>query len=165
MGAARALGGKVRTFTLGEFGDEPGQLGVADARTRGAEIRKAARKGDIPAPALSKRRDTSNLLRDRSTFSSSRYAAERVKRPEAYRWMFDKYVLPHPRRSGHHADQASRAGRLSRPDRRQAWLTTARRVGGLLKRLFKFAAGRDVIETDPAQALMLPGPRSSASGR
>ena len=36
-------------------------------------------------------------------------------------------------------------------------MTTARRVGGLLKRLFKFAASRDIIESDPAAALMLPG--------
>jgi integrase len=36
-------------------------------------------------------------------------------------------------------------------------MTTARRVGGLLKRLFRFAVGRDVIEADPAAALMLPG--------
>lgn len=151
------VGDKVRTFTLGEFGEELGQLGVADARTRGEELRKAGRKGDIPAPALAKRPDASNLLRDHIDTFQRRYAEERVKRPEAYRWMFDKYVVPLL------GDRD-----ITRIRRRELadfldliadkhGVTTARRVGGLLKRLFKFAASRDVIEADPAAALMLPG--------
>lgn len=150
-------GAKVRTITLGEFGDEPGKLGVAEARTRGEEIRKAARKGDIPAPSLARRQETSNRLRDQADIFQRRYAAERVKRPEVYRWMFDKYVNPHL------GDRD-----ITRIKRRELadfldliadkhGMTTARRVGGLVKLLFKFAAGRDVIEADPAQALMLPG--------
>jgi integrase len=149
--------GKVRTVTLGEFGDDDGELGVADARTRAAELRKAARKGELPAVVAPRRRAGSNRLSDQIDGFQKRYAAERVKRPESYRWMFDKYVVPHlgdrditgirRRELAEHLDTiADRHG-----------VTTARRVGGLLKRLFKFAASRDVIENDPAAALMLPG--------
>ncbi len=149
--------GKVRTLTLGEFGDEMGELGVADARTKAAELRKSAKKGQVPAATSSRHREVSNRLCDQIDSFQKRYSAERVKRPEAYRWQFDKYVVPYlgdrdiaqvkRRELADHLDMiADRHG-----------VTTARRVGGLLKRLFKFAASRDVIENDPAAALMLPG--------
>ncbi|AOL23986.1 Site-specific recombinase XerD [Erythrobacter litoralis] len=81
----------------------------------------------------------------------------RVKNPDSYRWMFDKYVIPHfgdwQLEAIKRRDLADYLDTIA--DRHG--MTTSRRVGGLLKRLFKFAVSRDIIEADPAAALILPG--------
>ena len=150
-------GGKVRTVTIGDFGEGIGKLGLASARTEAIRIKDSIGEGHIPAPTTSRRRDNGNSLREVIDSFQARYAAERVKRPEVYRWQFDKYVIP---QLGDHditlVKRRQLADYLDRISDRHG-VTTARRVGGLLKRLFKFAASRDIIENDPAAALMLPG--------
>ncbi len=150
-------GGKVRTVTLGDFGEGDGKLGLASARTAAIAVKESIGEGRIPAPSTISRGRASNRLRDVIDSFQARYAAERVKRPEVYRWQFDKYVIPE---IGDHditlVKRRELADFLDRISDRHG-VTTARRVGGLLKRLFKFAASRDIIENDPAAALMLPG--------
>ena len=113
--------------------------------------------GAIITPATVKRpKGTGNRLAAVIDTFMQRGAA-RVKNPASYRWMFDKYVIPH---FGDWQIDAIKRRDLAEfldtiADRHG--MTTARRVGGLLKRLFKFAVSRDVIEIDPAAALMLPG--------
>jgi integrase len=80
-----------------------------------------------------------------------------VKRPEAYRWMFDKYVVP---RFGDWLIAAVEKQDLReflRAVRDDHGLTTARRVGGLCKRLFRWAGEEDLIPTDPMALVTLPG--------
>ncbi len=150
-------GGKVRTVTIGEFGEGIGKMGLSSARAEAIKVKESIGEGHIPSPTTSRRRDTSNRLTDVIDAFQTRYAAERVKRPEVYRWQFDKYVIPE---IGDHDITLIKRRQLADfldliSDRHG--VTTARRVGGLLKRLFKFAASRDIIENDPAAALMLPG--------
>ena len=49
----------------------------------------------LPPAIIQAPRDISNRLSDVIDSFQARYAAERVKRPEVYRWQFDKYVIPH----------------------------------------------------------------------
>ncbi|MGI8705157.1 MAG: tyrosine-type recombinase/integrase [Sphingomicrobium sp.] len=152
-------GGKVRTITIGPFGDEKGQFTLAAARTRAIALKDEIDKGAVPLPASNRPRGNAGTrVRDViDTFMAIYCIEKEVKRPESYHWMFRKYVL------GHFGDWEIAA--VKRPDLREFLeglrdnhgMTTARRVGGLVKLLFKFAASRDVIEADPASALDLPG--------
>jgi integrase len=152
-------GGKVRTITLGEYGDKGRGLGLASARTEAIKLKESISEGAVPRPvAVRRRRDSSNSVRSLVDRFQHEYVTERgVKRPDAYRWMFDKYVLP--RLGDHDVTQLARADlrEAVREIREQHGLTTARRVGGLLKRFFRWLASEDVIEADPAAALVLPG--------
>jgi integrase len=150
-------GGKVRTMTLGPFGEGAGAYSLAAARTKAVEMQETIAGGAIIAPANVRR---ANEGGERVADVIDTYMARgvgRVKNPGAYRWMFDKYVIPH---FGDWQLQAVKRRDLADyldtiADRHG--MTTARRVGGLLKRLFKFALSRDLIESDPAAALILPG--------
>lgn len=151
-------GGKVRTITIGAFGDARGEFTLAAARSKAVELQGQISGGVVPVPnAVRMARNTSNRVADQIDAFMLRYAEERVKRPEMYRWQFDKYIVPH------FGDWE--IGAIRRRDLAdfldgiadKHGMTTARRVGGLLKRLFKFAVSRDVIEADPSAALILPG--------
>lgn len=152
-------GGKVRTITIGPFGDAKGQFTLAAARTKAIALKDEIDKGAVPLPTINRPRGNAGTrVRDAIDSFMAIYCVEKeVKRPESYRWMFDKYVV----------DQLGdwKIAAVKRPDLRDFLeglrddhgMTTARRVGGLVKLLFKFAASRDLIEADPASALDLPG--------
>ena len=130
-------GGMVRTITLGDYGTGAGMLSLASARTEAIKVKQSIGEGQVPSPTPSRRRDASNRLSDVIDAFQTRYAAERVKRPVVYRWQFDKYIVPH---IGSHDVMAIKRRNLADfldtiSDRHG--VTTARRVGGLLKRLFK----------------------------
>jgi integrase len=151
-------GGKVRTMTIGPFGDAAGQYSLAAARAKAVEMQGTIAGGAIIAPATMRRTgEGGERVADVIDTFMTRWAEQRVKNPSSYRWMFDKYVIPH---FGDWQLPAIKRRDLAEfldaiADRHG--MTTARRVGGLLKRLFKFAVSRDVIEIDPAAALILPG--------
>ncbi|GHA04514.1 tyrosine-type recombinase/integrase [Novosphingobium arvoryzae] len=151
-------GGKVRTMTIGPFGDGAGAYSLAAARTKAVAMQGTIAGGAIIAPATIRRAQEGGerVAGVVDTFMT-RWAEKRIKNPSSYRWMFDKYVIPH---FGDWQIQAIKRRDLADfldliADKHG--MTTARRVGGLLKRLFKFAVSRDVIEADPAAALILPG--------
>ena len=149
-------GGKVRTITLGPYGRGDDELGLAQARMKAIQTKEEIDGGAIPMPARG-RPAPSNRFADQIDVFMQRYAKERVKRPEYYRWQFDKYIAPH---FGDWDIAAIKRRDLTDFLDKIAdahGVTTSRRVGGLLKRLFHFCASRDVIENDPAAALMLPG--------
>lgn len=150
-------GTKQRNITLGRFGDDRDELTLAAARAKAIALKAEIDRGVVPIPITIRGSATGNRLADLIDQFQTRYAEEKVKRPEAYRWMFDKYIVPH---FGDWRIDAIRRRDLANyldgiADRHG--MTTARRVGGLVKRLFKFALSRDLIEADPAAALILPG--------
>jgi integrase len=151
-------GGKVRTITIGAFGDGKGEYTLAGARTKAVELQAEIADGIVPLPKPKRSGIlTGNRVSEHVDTFMLRHAEQRMKRPESYRWMFDKYIIPH---FGDWEIGAIRRRELADfldgiADKHG--MTTARRVGGLLKRLFNFAASRDVIEVDPAAALILPG--------
>jgi integrase len=151
-------GGKVRTITLGAFGDAKGDLTLAAARTKAVAVQVDIAGGIVPMPAYTRStRKTPNRLSDQIDTFMHRYAEQRVKRPEVYRWQFDKYVIPYFGDWDIAAIRRRDIAEFLDAVGDNHGMTTARRVGGLLKRLFKFAVSRDMIEVDPAAALILPG--------
>ena len=151
-------GGKVRTITIGQFGEGKGAFTLAAARTRAVELQAEIAGGAVPAPAHGRPSGKArNRVGDQIDLFMTRYAEQRLKHPESYRWMFDKYVVPHFGDWEIDAIRRRDLGDFLDGIVDKHGMTTARRVGGLLKRLFRFAMSRDAIETDPAQALILPG--------
>jgi integrase len=151
-------GGKVRTMTIGPFGDGAAEFTLAAARTKTVEMQATIAGGAIIAPTNVRRaNDGGKRLADVIDTFMTRWAEKRMKNPSSYRWMFDKYVIPH---LGDWQLEAIRRRELADfldTIADHHGMTTSRRVGGLLKVLFKFSVGRDLIEHDPAAALQLPG--------
>ena len=151
-------GGKVRTITIGKFGDGTGGLTLAAARTKAVALKAEIDRGVIPMPASPRPSLAEGRIRDLVDRFMAEYCVDKaVKRPEAYRWQFDKYVIP---RFGDWTASAVRRADLRealREIRENHGLTTARRVGGLLKRFFRWTVGQDAIDADPMAALDLPG--------
>jgi integrase len=152
-------GGKVRTITLGAFGDGEGELGLAAARTKAVKVQSEIAEGRVPVPAVSRQRirqgPTMATVIDQFMIEYCR--DKEVKRPEAYRWMFDKYIVP---KFGDWLIAAIAKQDLReflRAVRDNHGLTTARRVGGLCKRLFRWAGEEDTIPVDPMALVTLPG--------
>lgn len=151
-------GGKVRTMTLGPFGDGEGELTLAAARTKAVALQAEIGAGVIPAPSRARpSAKAANRVRDQIDAFQKRWAEPRMKRPESYRWMFDKYVVDHFGDWDIAAIKRRDLADFLDGIADKHGMTTARRVGGLLKLLFKFAVSRDVIDADPAAALFLPG--------
>lgn len=152
-------GGKVRTITLGTFGDGKGDLSLAAARTKAVAVQAEIAGGKVPMPAAAPVRDKRGptVTEAVERFMREYCRDKAVKRPEAYQWQFDKYVIP---RLGDW--RLAAVGKADLRDflstiREGHGLTTARRVGGLLKRLFNWSAKQDLIETDPMSLVDLPG--------
>lgn len=151
------LGGKVRTVTLGPFGDGKAALSLSKARTAAHDVQGRAEEGALPVASVRASGADGKRVSDAIDLFMRRHAQEKVKRPESYRWMFDKYVVPH------FGDWQTAA--VTRRDLAdfldviadKHGMTTARRVGGLCKRLWRFALSRDLIVTDPAAGVILPG--------
>lgn len=154
------MGGKVRAVTLGEYGQGDDQLTLAAARLKAVALMDDAKEGVIPQPS-SPRRDKSEkalTVSDAVDLFITYCRDDRgVKHPESYRWMMDKYVLP--------AIGEWRLGAVTKGDLRailervkdDSGVTSARRVGGVMRRMFKWAAEEDHIGADPAGTLRLPG--------
>lgn len=151
-------GGRVRTFTLGSFGDGNGQFGLAAARAEAIKVKEGIGQGILPLPAAARPKPAQDSVSAMADRFMAEYAVDRqVKRPEAYRWQFDKYILP---RIGARDVRAISRGELREvvhQVREAHGLTTARRVGGLLKRLFAWMASEDILDSDPAAPMKLPG--------
>ena len=157
-------GGKVRTFTIGPFGDRPGDIGLASARTKAIELKAQIGEGIIPQPRpvrFEQVAEAHTLASMVDRFMAEYVVDRNVKRPGWYRWQFDKYILP--RIGGRDVRQ------IARPELRNVitqvrdahGLITARRAGALLKRFFRWMASEDIIDADPAGPLRLPGVESS----
>lgn len=152
-------GGKVRTVTLGQFGSGSGELTLAAARTKAVEVQGDIREGKVPVAARTPARDRRGpSVREAIDRFMAEYCPDKeVKRPEAYRWQFDKYVVP---RFGDWRIAAIGKNDLReflRSLRDTHGLTTSRRVGGLCKRFFRWCAKQDIIEADPMALVDLPG--------
>lgn len=152
-------GGKVRTMTIGPFGDAvAGQFTLAAARAKAVDMQATIAGGAIIAPAsIHRTAGEGERVADVVDTFMTRWAEKRIKNPASYRWMFDKYVIPHFGDWQLPAIKRRDLADFLDTIADKHGMTTARRVGGLLKRLFKFASARDIIENDPAAALMLPG--------
>jgi len=151
------MGGKVRTVTLGPFGDGKSALSLSRARTLAHEVQEGVRGGAMPKASTARASAVQGQFSATIDLFMRRHAEGRLKRPEAYRWMFDKYILP--RFDGWHIGAVKRRDLADFLDdiADKHGMTTARRVGGLCKRLFRFALSRDIIELDPAAGVILPG--------
>lgn len=153
------IGGKVRTVTLGHFGEGNGAIGLAAARTAAVAMQGRVAEGVIPTPASPRARVAGEGLTVASLFES--YLTSRIdkglKHPDAYRWQFGKYLAPRIGEWAVAAVSKADARQMLLDIREQHGLTTARRVGGLLKRLFAFAAQEDAIAANPLASLALPG--------
>lgn len=151
--------GKVRTFTLGEFGEGRGQFGLAGARAEAIRLKQGIGEGIVPKPIASRAQATGKTtVRAMADRFMAEYAVDRrVKRPEAYRWQLDKYILPRIGARDVRDIKRAELRDVIQQVRDAHGLTTARRVGGLVKRLFAWLASEDVLETDPAAPLKLPG--------
>lgn len=151
--------GKVRTFTLGSFGDGRDELRLAEARAAAIKVKKELAEGILPKPKAPARSapDTFTVCSFVKRFMDEYVVDRQIKRPEAYQWQFDKYLLP--RIGGRDVRDVKRAElRAVVQEVRDAHgLTTARRAGGLLKRFFAWLTSEDVLEADPAAPMKLPG--------
>jgi integrase len=154
------MGGKVRAVTLGEYGQGDNQLTLAGARIKAVEIMGGVKEGVIPQPA-SPRRDKSDKALTVSAavdlFIDYCRDDRGVKRPESYRWMMDKYVLPAIGEWQIKAVTKADLRTILERVKADNGVTSARRVGGVVRRLFRWAAQEDHIAADPASTLRLPG--------
>jgi hypothetical protein len=89
-------GGKVRTITRGQFGNREGELSLAAARARAVDVQAEIASGKVPAsrPAQTQDRRGPIVSTAIDRFMAGYCVEKELKRPEAYRWMFDKYVVP-----------------------------------------------------------------------
>jgi integrase len=150
--------GKVRTFTLGSFGDQQGELGLAAARAEAIRLKDGIGQGILPQPAVARSKSPQDNVRAMVDRFMCEYAVDRqVKRPEAYRWQFDKYILPRIGSREIRAISRAELREVVQQVRADHGLTTARRVGGLIKRFFAWMASEDILDSDPAAPMKLPG--------
>ena len=90
---ARAAG-RVRTFTIGEFGDRDGQVGLAAARTEAVAMKGSIKAGVIPKPRADLRRGDDHTVAQMINRFMNGYVPDRkIKRPQNYRWMFRTNIL------------------------------------------------------------------------
>jgi len=152
-------GGKVRTITLGPFGDTAGELTLAAARVKAVAVQAEIAGGKVPVPAAVPARDRKGpmVIETIDLFMVEYCRDKEVKRPEAYRWQFDKYIVPHFGGWRIAAVAKQDLKDFLRIIREKHGLTTARRVGGLCKRFFNWSAKEDIIESDPMALVDLPG--------
>jgi integrase len=154
------MGGKVRAVTLGEYGGGDGRLSLAAARLKAVAILDEASSGVIPLPASPRR-----VKADKSLTVSA--AAEkfltycrddrRMKRPETYRWMLGKYVLPAIGEWQIEAVTKADLRAIFGKVKAENGPISVRRVGSVIRLLFQWAAQEDFIAADPASTLRLPG--------
>lgn len=153
------MAGTVRTITIGTYGHDKGEVTLAAARIAAAEILEKARAGAPPLPQSPRRTKTKTRTVSESIELFLTYCADDrgMKHPDAYRQMLTKYVVPAigawELQAVTKADIKDIIGRV----RDASGMTTARRVGGVMKRLFRWAAEEDMIPSDPGATVRLPG--------
>jgi len=152
-------GGKVRTITLGAFGDGDGELGLHAARVKAVAIQGEIAEGKIPVPTTPRQRDRQGpaIATVIDKFMEEYCRDKEVKNPASYRWMFDKYVIPKFGDWRIAAVGKQDAREFLRTVRDRHGLTTSRRVGGLMKRFFRWCGEEDIVEADPMALVTLPG--------
>ena len=145
----RLHGGKLRRLTLGRFPS----MELADARTAWQEARKAVGKGENPAPRKPTVADSFAAVAD-----------EWLKRDQAHnrthgevKRVLDRDIKP--------AWDGRMIGSITKRDvldlmdsiADRGAVTLARRMHAHLHRLFRWAVGRGIIDSNPAADLPKPG--------
>ena len=121
-------------------------------------MKGSIKAGVIPKPRAHLRRgDDYTVAQMINRFMNGYVPDRKIKRPQNYRWMFDKYIVP-----GIGDDDVRQLARkdlraVVQQVRDENGLTSARRVGGLIKRLFGWLASEDILEVDVAAPMKLPG--------
>ena len=77
------MGGKVRTVTLGPFGDGKSDLSLSKARTKAHDAQQALKGGAVPKSATTRASAAEGQFGATVDLFMQRHAEERVKRPEA----------------------------------------------------------------------------------
>lgn len=154
--------GRQHAFTLGRFGDGPGELGLDDARLEVASWRKRIRLGEYPHEWVERQREARQLdrqarleaptLADLGELFRSKYLEPHTRRPADRLISFHKHVIPE-------------LGTVKLADIRRRHLNavlddvavrhpaTAYKLARLLGQLFRFAVDEELLEASPAERL------------
>ena len=154
------MGGTVRTVTIGNYGHDDDEVTLASARAKAAALLDDARGGVIPLPKSPRRAKGERALTVTKAIDDFlRYCTDDrgIKRPEAYRQMLNKYVTPTIGEWQMQAVTKADLKSIIMEVRENSGMTSARRVGGVIKRMFRWAAEEDLIPADPGATVRLPG--------
>lgn len=153
------FGGKARMMTLGTYP----AMGVADARLKQAEGRSALEEGTDPGATIVV---ANRANRDAMTVSDlveeylEKWARPRKRTAKEDERMLRKDVIP--------AWGARKAKDIKRRDvltmldlmLARGCTTTANRTLAVTRKMFKFAVGRDIVETSPCHDIHAPAPEN-----
>lgn len=153
------MGGTVRAITIGTYGHETGEVTLAAARAAAVAILDKAKAGAPPLPQAPRRakvkaKSVSSSVADFVTYCTDDRG---MKNPDSYKWMLEKYVTTAIGEWELRAVTKADLKEIIERVRDANGMTTARRVGGVIKRFFRWAAEEDLIAADPGATIRLPG--------